>query len=1149
MRPRGVNPRRGAQGGRQPDARRQRAAAGAPAAPDRAGRGVAAPAQRNGPETPPAADAKAVQHKVPIEVHFPVDELLASVLESLTPGYVPVPRNPIAHQHPILHWERLVARHTIARLVASEGRLAYNVGARRGESGWMNAPLWTPADYLSAANPPANLCRCDAWECPHARACVPVFVHSAYYYSPQQIGTILRHRTGHGYIATHRYPTLSGRFHKGEQRFDHTSPDRVRVSTRGGETFEHSDMCWLANETVIRLPDGYTLIAHFKESVGTTDIFGIAVTRDEVAIPPPPLTWAAADAPPGFGGRPCEVVLPGVGNALVRGALVWLYGTKTPVPIGLVSKLRTLIAGKERNEDNRQRLYVAARKWFHEANISPDEFPEDRRAQAITAAVHAAMLADVDEERSQLAAASWYSNRIADHARLALTWARPYSYAAPAAVAVAVAAYLAWRRRGTGTASAVAEAAVREIRARIGTEVFMDCVVAPVVEEGAKAAARAVGVPRPGAILGVAEYVARDRKPGAAYWPAAVVHALTDELSLPAAVLLHTAFNYIAAMQAYSADRPGPVTAPASLLVRLLAGAARRLWSNRARAAAALVIAAAGLAAARVTLPETGRASLFACFAEWWRTRKSPQGPTHDVVSRESSRPLGPTRLDIRVNPELEYCKDYSRRYASLEGVRPTEADVSAHASGQNQVVNALHNRVGPILPPVEEAIEADFDQWYHDNWLPETKVRVRGPMPFDAYCARFPEAKAKRLRDARDEVKRDGMPADANTRCNLFIKQEFNLNKLDFDGELESVPRAIMAADDRYQAEVGPWVCAFQHAYMRMLGKDKEAQYATNANRSARQLGDWYAHHTRRDGGWRRDVDVVEVDMETYDATIRLGSRLRFIALMEASGVPAYVCEYMRVKARRKHLTGPFGVSAEADGMMASGDPDTWVANTDNTLAATAYAVWRTGPFNLSASAFAASGDDMLAIVPSGVTADDICRTYKALGLKPVAVDRTAWRTTSPPEFCSGCFMPVDAEHYVFTPLPGRVLSKVAFIAHPEASVAKKRAMLAGNLIGLWRTCWRTPILREYIVGLLAKLKGVQPDFRDVFQRGPAEEAVPAWTDALPPHSAETMAWMEERYGWTDAELKAFAKSIRKAELGTVAVIPAMEQVVAEDV
>lgn len=266
---------------------------------------------------------------------------------------------------------------------------------------------------------------------------------------------------------------------------------------------------------------------------------------------------------------------------------------------------------------------------------------------------------------------------------------------------------------------------------------------------------------------------------------------------------------------------------------------------------------------------------------------------------------------------------------------------------------------------------------------------------------------------------------------------------------------RGIMAyVNLRTQAEFGWAHACWQKALCAVVGGDDVRGWevwpgiriAVASGWSAQRLGDW-AGADRVGYGW-----VYERDGKNWDATMSL-PLLEFKRQAMACADPALAASVEAgERVRGTHYGPDIKLRYRACGTVKSGHNDTTSGNSYINAMVCADACRRAG----ARADILVVGDDLVAFVDRRFALEQLESEY---GIQPEA----RWfRDITQASFISACWVE-DGGVYVFTPLPGRLLSRLWWTVSPPGR-RHERAYRHGVAVGLLSTYAANPLLRAFL-------------------------------------------------------------------------------------
>jgi hypothetical protein len=156
---------------------------------------------------------------------------------------------------------------------------------------------------------------------------------------------------------------------------------------------------------------------------------------------------------------------------------------------------------------------------------------------------------------------------------------------------------------------------------------------------------------------------------------------------------------------------------------------------------------------------------------------------------------------------------------------------------------------------------------------------------------------------------------------------------------------------------------------------------------------------------------------------------------------------------------------------------------------------------------------------------------------------------------FCSGLFWPLDGDTYLFGPKPTSILmkhpyQKVSFRVGRDPSLHGQSglAALRGTALGLWPSCRRIPILREYLQAILSKTRSTSAKTIAANPLYTPDSIIAETNDHFAGHQPAALAFTWVRYGIDHDKLLDFSRYMRTVPLPFEGDFPAFRQVYAVD-
>lgn len=239
----------------------------------------------------------------------------------------------------------------------------------------------------------------------------------------------------------------------------------------------------------------------------------------------------------------------------------------------------------------------------------------------------------------------------------------------------------------------------------------------------------------------------------------------------------------------------------------------------------------------------------------------------------------------------------------------------------------------------------------------------------------------------------------------------------------------------------------------------------------NAKSIGEWGAWVRRRRPGAR----FYERDGKSWDATM---SKLHHLIKMELyKMVGPEFAEFFdkSYEVKGTYRNGDVRIVYKVAGTTKSGHNDTTLGNSFINAAIIYTAMRRLG---LRGSIIVA-GDDLLAAIDGDWDGDKLAAEEAACGIIP---EFRVFDSIFDVSFISGVWFPGVGDELIFTPKPGRLLSKLFWtVKPPSPKVAKEVAYVSGVAVGMLFTCADLPVIGPFLRSHVADAHA-KPIFKHTF-------------------------------------------------------------------
>lgn len=434
--------------------------------------------------------------------------------------------------------------------------------------------------------------------------------------------------------------------------------------------------------------------------------------------------------------------------------------------------------------------------------------------------------------------------------------------------------------------------------------------------------------------------------------------------------------------------------------------------------------------------------------------------------------------------PRERYAKPPTRMIESgicFDNAIPTVIEPNQY-SELSAIVHRYAMEVPEFQPWVDQFLreackQPEFDFSHID--VQETEVRFRnwvnGLEQNQAY-------KDKML----DEFKRLHESPPQPRASKVFMKLELTTkpitNMVDYFAK-KPKPRMIQAPDDDVKARLGYIIAQVYKGVCKIWSPKKDSRIVYCSGLTPDEIGERVHQFIEEHG----EVEAIENDMESYDATVRSDLSAHAYKKYAQAGVSASSIEWLdctQTRGRTPHGV-VYEIMSESDRptekMILSGQPDTNLLGTIvNVMVFLACLIWlymqghfahymgKKGTFVKFASIpflMLACGDDNIIFFPVGLLRPDsqqlITRFLTACGLKPCVIRRSRLCDMT---FCSKLFWPAinpktGKATIVLGAPPGRILYR-----HGWATTHAGSLNLASKTLGARIDNAHVPFVRDYL-------------------------------------------------------------------------------------
>jgi len=987
-------------------------------------------------------------------------------------------------------------------------------------------PVVTAYDAINAR---LDGCTAKAGECTHGTSKFLILSHVIYYLTPATLAKCLRmHESVAAIVTAHRFDGLGGTMCDGEATWRATGPDTVTMALTGGTSYHHNACHWLTTDGSIDTPYG-KLAWNFIRSWGSTNAYYFAMAPDthtfaDVPYVPTPLDIELRTAGFVFDGQVYSH-RDATFEVMVRPAAGWL---------------------KPRNAD----------EWMP---FDPDSYFEMRRYMALKNVDRA--LRSVATARSQR---EHKSSAIESSAMLILaefvSAVEKLMVSAALTSSMSLASQAEYAARNNGQAVVID---AFERRVVVGGDSWLTTLTCGLVRVERS----------PGEIFDAVQA----RVPRLSYRRKIIVGGALLVVAICA--LLYAALSSTGHLPAVSdhavyignGARPDVVVGPARRLLAILQGDTvprttfRRPESGSGATGVGPPASPTGRSHGHIPLylmmvgciacvvfwcglccgehePDAGEPDLENQYhpprgelvsAQSWRD----QPPQLVIHTYDSDRPPGPTLARVRKpTEETPLLKPYSQ----LVGPSVTRIPQAALGNTWHNAELSLGVRVAPAgLNRGEPGAIRTFRRWvFNDGMRLLPPVRTE-PMPFEQWVLRYPAHRRNALRLAYEAMERREVSPVQAARCSFFVKTEPSPLKFT-NGDVDIKPRLIVSCTPEFSVYIGMFYAALQgRSWAKGSGKVHDTVHFGCTDRAA--VGAWA--HDRMSRGW----SLVELDYTCYDATQNRGLKDITREFAKRCGMDAFRLACKKARDRMKKGFHRSGGRIEYDDTTGSGEPDTTYSNSVLNAWCLRYAFSKLDcveDWEWDVECYV-NGDDSLIAVKAPMSPADlgaVTSTLAELGLTAVTRLHSPGAFCGDVAYCRSTLMPY-ADSWFLTPFPGRLITRLPYV---RCHVDDKDACMRGSALGVWPSCWRTPLLNRFVQRIWALTAHVEPNmdyFKSVKWNWHSQEMLEAPDIAAPiVDDPAAVAWLYERYGIDRSMYDAAVEQLTTLRLDSHPIIPAVQ-------